>query len=210
MIAAANRRCHPCANARCHQNADPNDGSNDGRLGGTDQITEFVIGDTIEAAVHLQLWPGGRLAQRRRSANGSIQPIRDVYANGATVAKDMGGGDEHLGQCQQTNQLAHLIVLSRETNMDEDRIAGAARKLGDKVQEEASRFSGDTQTQIKGMANRAAGTAQDLYGQAADAARDTATTFDKWLRNTIETQPYTTAIVALGIGWLLGRMHRPL
>src|SRR6516162_3296562 len=95
-------------------------------------------------------------------------------------------------------------------NMDEDRIAGTARKLGGKVQEEVGRFSGDTQTQIKGMANQAAGTAQDLYGQAADAARDTAATFDKWLRNTIETQPYTTAIVALGIGWLLGRMHRPL
>ena len=85
------------------KNADPNDGSNDGRLGGTDQITEFVIGDTIEAAVHLQLWPGGRLAQRRRSANGSIQPIRDVYANGTTVAKNMGGRDGRLGQRQQTN-----------------------------------------------------------------------------------------------------------
>jgi uncharacterized protein YjbJ (UPF0337 family) len=94
--------------------------------------------------------------------------------------------------------------------MDEDRIAGTARKLGGKVQEEVGRFTGDTQTQIKGMANQAAGTAQDLYGQATDAARDTAATFDKWLRNTIETQPYTTAIVALGIGWLLGRMHRPL
>ena len=91
--------------------------------------------------------------------------------------------------------------------MDEDRIAGTARKLGGKVQEEVGRFSGDTQTQIKGMANQAAGTAQDLYGQAADAGP---ATFDKWLRNTIETQPYTTAIVALGIGWLLGRMHRPL
>ena len=77
-------------------------------------------------------------------------------------------------------------------------------------QEDVGRFAGDTQTQIKGMANQAAGTAQDLYGQAADAARDTAATFDKWLRNTIETQPYATAIVALGIGWLLGRMHRPL
>ena len=100
--------------------------------------------------------------------------------------------------------------------MDEDRIAGTARTIGGKVQEEVGRFTGDTQTQIKGMANQAAdgpvivGTAQDLSGQAADAARDTAATFDKWLRNTIETQPYTTAIVALGIGWLLGRMHRPL
>jgi hypothetical protein len=27
---------------------------------------------------------------------------------------------------------------------------------------------------------------------------------------TIEAQPYTTALAALGIGWLLGRMHRPL
>lgn len=89
--------------------------------------------------------------------------------------------------------------------MDEDRIAGTARKLGGKVQEDVGRFTGDTQTQLKGIANRAAGTAQDLYGQAAD----TAATFDKWLRKTIETQPYTTAIVALGIGWLLGRTRRP-
>ncbi len=47
-------------------------------------------------------------------------------------------------------------------------------------------------------------------GQTADVARQTATTLDSWLRNAIETQPYTTAVVALGIGWLLGRMHRPL
>jgi hypothetical protein len=31
-----------------------------------------------------------------------------------------------------------------------------------------------------------------------------------WLRNKIETQPYTTVIAALGIGWLIGRTHRPL
>src|SRR6516162_958054 len=108
-MAAANRRCHPCANARCHQNADPNDGSNDGHLGRTDQITELVIGNTIEAAVHLQLWPDGKLA---RSANGSVQPLRDVYANRATVAKDLVRRDGRLGQWQQTNQLAHLIVTT--------------------------------------------------------------------------------------------------
>lgn len=34
--------------------------------------------------------------------------------------------------------------------------------------------------------------------------------FDAWLRKAIETQPYATAAVALGIGWLLGRPHRPL
>ena len=109
----------------------------------------------------------------------------------------------------QSGSRSDLSIPSR-VDMDEDRIAGTARKLGGKVQEEVGRFTGDTQTQIKGMANQAAGSAQDLYGQAADAARDTAATFDKWLSNTIETQPYATAIAALGIGWLLGRMHRPL
>jgi uncharacterized protein YjbJ (UPF0337 family) len=94
--------------------------------------------------------------------------------------------------------------------MDEDRLYGTARNLGGKVEEGVGRATGDVQTQIRGKLDQAAGTAQDLYGQTADAARETAITFDKWLRSTIETQPYTAAMVALGIGWLLGRMHRPL
>jgi uncharacterized protein YjbJ (UPF0337 family) len=94
--------------------------------------------------------------------------------------------------------------------MDEDRLYGTARNLGGKVEEGIGRTTDDVKTQLQGKLDQAAGAAQDLYGQAADAARDTAVSFDKWLRTTIETQPYTTAIVALGIGWLLGRMHRPL
>lgn len=94
--------------------------------------------------------------------------------------------------------------------MDENRVAGTARNLGGKVEEGFGRVTGDTRSQVEGLATQAAGTAQDLYGQAADAARDTAVTFDKWLRNQIENQPYTTAVAAIGIGWLLGRLHRPL
>ena len=94
--------------------------------------------------------------------------------------------------------------------MDEDRIAGTARNLGGKVEEGVGRLTGDSKTQAKGLADQAVGTAQDMYGQATDAARETAITFDKWLRSTIETQPYTSAMVALGIGWFLGRLHRPL
>jgi ElaB/YqjD/DUF883 family membrane-anchored ribosome-binding protein len=45
---------------------------------------------------------------------------------------------------------------------------------------------------------------------AGTAARRTANSFEKAIRHTIETQPYTAAAIALGIGWLLGRMHRPL
>ena len=101
--------------------------------------------------------------------------------------------------------------------MDENRIAGTARNMGGKVEEGVGRAIGDTKTQIRGIADQAAGTAQDLYGQARDtaadaavAARDSAASLEKWLRSTIETQPYTTAMVAFGLGWLLGRMHRPL
>ena len=52
--------------------------------------------------------------------------------------------------------------------------------------------------------------AQDVYDFASEAARKTAGSFERALKNTIETQPYTAVAIALGIGWLLGRMHRPL
>lgn len=94
--------------------------------------------------------------------------------------------------------------------MDENRAEGTVRNLGGKVQEGLGRATGDAATQAKGQVNQALGAAQDLYGQAADAARDTAGSLAQWLRRTIETQPYATAAVALGIGWLLGRLHRPL
>jgi uncharacterized protein YjbJ (UPF0337 family) len=101
--------------------------------------------------------------------------------------------------------------------MDENQIAGAAKNTGGKVEEDFGRVTGNTKSQVEGIANQVTGTAQDLYGQARDSAadaagavRDSAASLEKWLRNTIESQPYTTAIVAVGIGWLLGRMHRPL
>src|SRR5690349_3207231 len=92
--------------------------------------------------------------------------------------------------------------------MDENRLEGSAQNFGGKIQEGVGRATGDTKSKVEGAMNQAAGTAQNLYGQGADVARQTATTVDAWLRNQIETQPYTAAIAALGIGWLLGRMHR--
>ncbi len=80
-------------------------------------------------------------------------------------------------------------------------------------------------TEAKNNASKVAGTAseaaQDVYDQARDsagkvadatgnAARSTAGTFEQALRNTIENQPYTAVAIALGIGWLFGRMHRPI
>jgi ElaB/YqjD/DUF883 family membrane-anchored ribosome-binding protein len=84
-----------------------------------------------------------------------------------------------------------------------------------------NRAFGDAKKQAAGVADEVTDAAQDLYDQAADsasqvadattrAARKTAGSFEKALRNTIENQPYTAVVVALAMGWLFGRMHRPL
>jgi len=73
--------------------------------------------------------------------------------------------------------------------MDEDRISGTARNVGGKIEEGVGRLTGDARTQIQGKLDQAAGAAQDLYGQTADAARDTAVTFDKWLRRNMKPSP---------------------
>lgn len=84
-----------------------------------------------------------------------------------------------------------------------------------------NRALGDAKKQASGVADAFADAAQDVYGQAREsaadvadaastAARKTVGSFEQAIRNTIETQPYTAAAIALGVGWLLGRMHRPL
>ena len=90
--------------------------------------------------------------------------------------------------------------------MDEDRITGTAKNLGGKVEEGIGRLTGNAQTQLKGQAHQAAGAAEDLYGQAKDAAAS----FADVVQRTIEQQPYTAVAIAVAVGWLLGRTHRPL
>jgi ElaB/YqjD/DUF883 family membrane-anchored ribosome-binding protein len=62
--------------------------------------------------------------------------------------------------------------------------------------------------------DRAFGEAKKQAANVADAAgtaaRKTAGSFEAAARDLIESQPYTAVAIALGIGWLLGRMHRPL
>jgi uncharacterized protein YjbJ (UPF0337 family) len=99
--------------------------------------------------------------------------------------------------------------------MTDDRIAGTARNLGGKVQEGFGKVTGDTKTELQGKMNQASGSAQDLYGQAKDAASDAAEIVkqgareaDDYVRSFIEERPYTTAIGALALGWFIGHMGR--
>jgi uncharacterized protein YjbJ (UPF0337 family) len=101
--------------------------------------------------------------------------------------------------------------------MDENRIAGTAKNVGGKVQESFGRATGDAETQANGIANQLRGSAQDLYGQARDSASEMAgavseqaSSLEGNVRKFIETQPYTAVAIAIGLGRLLGRTHRPL
>ena len=66
-----------------------------------------------------------------------------------------------------------------------DEMEGTIRKVAGKAQENVGRMTGD------GKAN------QDLSGQVQAVAKF------------IKEQPYTATLIALGIGWFIGRTHRP-
>lgn len=83
------------------------------------------------------------------------------------------------------------------------------------------RAFGEAKKNAAGVASDVADAAREAYDQAADsasqvvdstskAARQTAGHFERALTKTIETQPCTAVAIALGVGWLLGRMHRPI
>jgi uncharacterized protein YjbJ (UPF0337 family) len=56
--------------------------------------------------------------------------------------------------------------------MDTDRIKGAGRDALGRVEEAAGKLVGDNETRGRGLADQAAGTVQNVYGRAKDAARD--------------------------------------
>jgi len=99
--------------------------------------------------------------------------------------------------------------------MTDDRIAGTAKSYVGKAQEAYGSTTDDLGAQVKGKLRQAEGAAQDLYGQAKDAATDAADVLrrsasdaEDYIRKTIEERPYTVALAALAIGFVLGRMGR--
>jgi uncharacterized protein YjbJ (UPF0337 family) len=67
-----------------------------------------------------------------------------------------------------------MIHPSKDTSMNEDRVAGTTKSLGGKVEEGFGRVTGGEKTQIEGLMNQAAGAVQDLYGQSKDIGSDAA------------------------------------
>jgi uncharacterized protein YjbJ (UPF0337 family) len=67
---------------------------------------------------------------------------------------------------------------------------GAAREMGGRVQQKVGEFTGDAKAQAEGMYNQAAGQMQQQAARLSDVIKD---------------QPIASALVAVGIGYLLGR-----
>jgi uncharacterized protein YjbJ (UPF0337 family) len=101
--------------------------------------------------------------------------------------------------------------------MNEDRITGTARNVAGQVEEGYGRVTGDAKSELQGKLRQAEGAAQQVYGQVKDQVKQTASgavdavsagvdKADDVLRDMIEHHPYTTALVALGVGMLIGKL----
>jgi uncharacterized protein YjbJ (UPF0337 family) len=77
--------------------------------------------------------------------------------------------------------------------VDENRVEGTARNIGGKVQDAVGAVIGDKATQARGQMNRAAGSAQNAYGQAVDEVRSFAT-----------DQPVAALLSAMTFGIVIG------
>jgi ElaB/YqjD/DUF883 family membrane-anchored ribosome-binding protein len=95
------------------------------------------------------------------------------------------------------------MAQTRTANSDFTRAFGDAKK-------QAGQIAGEASDAAQDIYDRAIDSASDLAGSANRAARKTAGSFERALRDTIETQPYTAVAIAVALGWLLGRTHRPL
>ena len=70
-------------------------------------------------------------------------------------------------------------------------IGGAAREMGGRMQQTVGDAIGDTKTAAAGLYNQAAGQAQQQAAKLGDVIKD---------------QPLVAVLIALGIGYLLGRL----
>jgi uncharacterized protein YjbJ (UPF0337 family) len=72
-----------------------------------------------------------------------------------------------------------------------DRVEGAAREFGGRVQETAGNVAGDKKAQAEGV-----------YNQAADQAQHATARFS----DVIKSQPVVSILLAVAVGYILGRL----
>ncbi|GMP08377.1 MULTISPECIES: CsbD family protein [Bradyrhizobium] len=112
--------------------------------------------------------------------------------------------------------------------MDTDRIVGSAKEYAGRAEGAIGDVAGDAKTQASGKAREAAGTVQNLYGQAKDAVREAGETAADYAKDAydhsgetfrdgtqalskkVQDNPLGALMVAGGIGFALALlMSRP-
>ena len=83
--------------------------------------------------------------------------------------------------------------------VNENRIEGAARNFGGKIEDAVGGLTGDTETQLRGKRDQFAGTMQNSFGSVLDEAGDW---IDSVLENT-KSNPLTALLIAGTIGYML-------
>src|SRR5262245_25093782 len=101
-MAGANGRHGPHANAEHNRDADQDDGSHDGRLGGAAEIAEPEVRLAVGNAAKTEPLPrrqlAWQLARRRRLPDGSDQPHAVLDAGRGAVAEILDRYDGELDQ----------------------------------------------------------------------------------------------------------------
>lgn len=111
--------------------------------------------------------------------------------------------------------------------MDENRFEGAARKIGGKIEGGLGDLTGDSKLQAEGTMDKMAGSAQTMYGQAADTVRNVADrvassggdygsqVLDQveeagdYIAEQVDSRPITAVLIAAGVGFLLALATKP-
>jgi uncharacterized protein YjbJ (UPF0337 family) len=70
---------------------------------------------------------------------------------------------------------------------------GAAHEIAGRVQEKVGEVTGDAKTQAEGLYNQAAGRARQQVARLSDVIND---------------QPIAAVVIAVAVGYLLGRLTR--
>ena len=107
--------------------------------------------------------------------------------------------------------------------MDENRLEGAARQVGGKVQSAVGAVTGDEKTKAQGFVDDKYGQAQQAFGKAKDAAgqyADQAADLGSQLLDQIEDagdyiaeqvdqRPVTAILIAAAVGFLIALVTKP-
>jgi hypothetical protein len=169
-------------------------GSEGGAFGGTTSDTNFGAGAGVGTGV-------GTGASENGGAGGRVDQARSTATNALNQAKDMAG--ERLGQAKEkATQLKATLA---------DRLESGANALRQQAQGGQLAGAGADGSAASGLLNN--DQVQRLAGPAADAMQRTAQFLREGdikdaLEEQVRTNPARTLLIALGVGYLLGKAVR--